>query len=85
MLRAIVLAAALLILLTLGVVCLFFPERVQRWAKSSYAKSRASRFDPFRSWVESEWYPGFLQIGGILALVGFVVVVLALVFGKPAR
>jgi hypothetical protein len=72
-LRVLVVAAVLGLFLIGGLTALLIPNRLQDWAVRSYRKERlADRLDPFRRYVESDFYPLVLRVIGVASLGAFV-------------
>ena len=68
-----------LISLIVGISCLFFPERIQRSALDRYNSYKGlAKFNPFIDWMKTDGYIISLRLGGIIAMVIFIVAVIVL-------
>jgi len=71
-----------IIFLVLGVVCLFFPERIQTFTLSYHAEHEiVAKLNPLVNWMKGPNYVVSLRLVGMFAVVGFLVIVLALIKG----
>lgn len=52
-----------------GLACVFRPRAIHEYLLASYRKENLlSRIDPFRWWVESDCYPVWLRVCGVISL-----------------
>jgi len=62
-------SATAIIFLVIGVVCLFWPERIQQFGLDYYASHRAAaRLNPFLDWMKTRGYIVSLRIIGVMAI-----------------
>jgi hypothetical protein len=76
---AIVLITGIIFLL-IGIMCLFWPEKIQEFGLCYYARHKMiSKFNPFLGWMKTPGYITVLRILGAVAIGGFVLAILAVV------
>jgi hypothetical protein len=67
------------IFLFVGLVCLIFPKKIQKYTINNYGKDR---FNPLREWIKTPSYIFALRMTGIIGLLGFAIILYAMVLGK---
>lgn len=71
-----------IIFLVIGVVCLFWPEKIQEFALK-WSVQGLGKYNPFLSWMKTRSYIVALRIIGVMAIVTFfVALVVVLKFQK---
>lgn len=69
-----------IIFLAIGIACLFWPEKIQQYGLSYYARHQgAAKFIPFLDWMKTDMYVLSLRIigiGGIAVFILFIYVFL---------
>jgi len=71
------------IFLAIGVICLFFPQKIQEYTINIYSDGKGlAKYNPFIEWIKTPQYIFSIRIAGILALLACGFVFYALLFGK---
>ena len=72
-----------IIFFLIGVVCLFFPDKIQMAALKYYAEHpTAGKLNPFFDWIKSPSYVVSLRLIGLIGIVAFVFILIVLVKGR---
>ena len=62
-------SATALIFLVIGIVCLFWPERIQQFGLDYYLDHKtAAKLNPFLDWMKTRGYILSLRIIGVMAI-----------------
>jgi hypothetical protein len=72
--------ATAIIFLAVGIVCLFWPKKIQQFGLDYYARHRgAAKFIPFLDWMSTESYLLSLRIIGLAGIAVCVLFVYVLI------
>ena len=69
-----------IIFLIIGVICLFWPEKVQEYALK-WSSQGLGKFNPFLGWIKTQSYVLALRIIGVMGIGAFILSLLV-VFKK---
>jgi len=63
-----------IIFLIVGVVCLLWPERIQRYSLNTTEKS-----NPFFNWMKTREFVWSLRFAGVIGILGFVLILIGFI------
>jgi len=64
-----------LIFLAIGIICLFWPEKIQQYFLDYYFQHRTfEKLNPFMNWMKTSSYIIALRIIGLIGMAGFIVI-----------
>ncbi len=66
-----------IIFLLIGVICLFWPEKIQEVALK-YSAQGLGRYNPFLSWMKTRSYILVVRIIGVIAIMVFLLALVAI-------
>jgi len=68
-----------LILFVVGLLCLFWPEKIQRYVLNSYERNNTlKKFNPLLNWMHTSAYITSLRIIGLMAIGGLILILYGL-------
>ncbi len=73
-----------IIFFTISIVCLLWPNEIQKYVLKYYAEPM-SKFNPLLPWMKTCNYVWTLRVVGIIALVGSILVFLAIFYGSSVK
>lgn len=69
-----------IIFLIIGIICLFWPEKIQQYSLDYYIHHKtAKRVNPFLNWMRTPSYILSLRLIGLIGIAGFILILYAFV------
>jgi hypothetical protein len=68
------------IFLIVGIVCLLWPESIQRFGVDYYIRHKTDeKLNPFLNWMKTRGYVWSIRFTGLIAIAGFVLLFIAFI------